>query len=93
MKTKGIYFYERRISLVFLLYKVKIRMGSFIDFIKNSFTEFKERIEWPKWNELQSSILIVAVSALLLAVFTFSIDTLFSMSIKNLYSLFIGLFN
>lgn len=68
-------------------------MSSFIDFVKNSFTEFKEKVEWPKWNELQTSIIIVAVSALLLAIFTFGIDTLFSMSIKNLYSLFIGLFN
>lgn len=68
-------------------------MSSFVDFVKNSFTEFKEKVEWPKWNELQTSILIVAVSALLLAIFTFGIDTLFSMSIKNLYSLFIGLFN
>lgn len=68
-------------------------MSSFVNFVKNSFIEFKEKVEWPKWNELQSSMIIVAVSAILLAVFTFGIDTAFSVSIKNLYSLFIGLFN
>lgn len=68
-------------------------MSSFINFVRDSFIEFKEKVEWPQWKELQSSMLIVGVSAVLLAIFTFGIDTAFSMSIKNLYSLFIDLFN
>ncbi len=68
-------------------------MSSFIDFVKDSYIEFREKVEWSKWSELQSSVVIVAISALLLAVFTFGVDTTFSMMIKNLYSLFINLFN
>ena len=68
-------------------------MSSFIDFVKDSYIEFREKVEWSKWSELQSSVVIVALSALLLAVFTFGVDTTFSMMIKNLYSLFINLFN
>ena len=68
-------------------------MSSFIDFLKDSYIEFREKVEWSKWSELQSSVVIVAISALLLAVFTFGVDTTFSMMIKNLYSLFINLFN
>ena len=68
-------------------------MCSFIDFVKDSYIEFREEVEWSKWSELQSSVVIVAISALLLAVFTFGVDTTFSMMIKNLYSLFINLFN
>ena len=68
-------------------------MCSFIDFVKDSYIEFREKVEWSKWSELQSSVVIVAISALLLAVFTFGVDTTFSMMIKNLYSLFINLFN
>lgn len=68
-------------------------MSSFIDFVKDSYIEFREKVEWSKWSELQSSVFIVAISALLLAVFTFGVDTTFSMMIKNLYSLFINLFN
>ncbi|MDO4763200.1 MAG: preprotein translocase subunit SecE [Flavobacteriaceae bacterium] len=68
-------------------------MSSFVNFVKNSIVEFKEKVEWPKWNELQTSMVIVFISAVLLAVFTFGVDTAFSMAIKNLYSLFIGLFN
>ena len=68
-------------------------MSSFIDFVKDSYIEFREKVEWSKGSELQSSVVIVAISALLLAVFTFGVDTTFSMMIKNLYSLFINLFN
>lgn len=68
-------------------------MSSFIDFVKDSYIEFREKVEWSKWSELQTSVVIVAISALLLAVFTFGVDTVFSMAIKNLYSLFINLFN
>lgn len=68
-------------------------MSSFIDFVKDSYIEFREKVEWSKWSELQSSVVIVAILALLLAVFTFGVDTTFSMMIKNLYSLFINLFN
>jgi len=66
---------------------------SLIGFVKNSFLEFREKVEWLKWKELQSSAIIVAVSTLILALFTFGVDSLFSISIKNLYSLFIGFFN
>lgn len=66
---------------------------SLISFIKDSFLEFREKVEWLKWKELQSSTVVVAVSTLILALFTFGVDSLFSISIKNLYSLFIGFFN
>ena len=66
---------------------------SFISFVKDSFLEFREKVEWLKWKELQSSAIIVAVSTLIFALFTFGVDSLFSISIKNLYSLFIGFFN
>jgi len=66
---------------------------SLISFVKDSFLEFREKVEWLKWKELQSSTVVVAVSTLILALFTFGVDSLFSISIKNLYSLFIGFFN
>ena len=68
-------------------------MSSFIDFVKDSYIEFREKVEWSKWSELQFSVVVVAISALLLAVFTFGVDTVFSIAMKNLYSLFINLFN
>lgn len=73
--------------------RARLDMSSFIDFVKDSYIEFREKVEWPTWDELQSSVIIVAISSLLLAVFTFGVDTVFGVAIKNLYSLFISLFN
>ncbi|SIS44244.1 preprotein translocase subunit SecE [Kaistella chaponensis] len=66
---------------------------SLVDFIKGSYTEFKDKVEWPKWPELQSSTIVVTIGTVLLAIFTFGIDSLFSKSIANFLTLFINLFN
>jgi len=70
----------------------KILGMSLIGFVKDSFIEFKDKVEWPKWSQLQSSTTVVSVSTLLLAIFTFGIDSLFSGSIKGIYSILIGIF-
>lgn len=66
---------------------------SLVDFIKGSYTEFKDKVEWPKWPELQSSTVVVTIATVILALFTFGVDSLFSKSIANILSLFINLFN
>ncbi|WP_226063901.1 preprotein translocase subunit SecE [Kaistella polysaccharea] len=66
---------------------------SLVDFIKGSYTEFKDKVEWPKWPELQSSTIVVTIGTVLLSIFVFGVDSLFSKSIANILSLFINLFN
>ncbi|MBU4538337.1 MAG: preprotein translocase subunit SecE [Weeksellaceae bacterium] len=66
---------------------------SLVDFLKGSYTEFKDRVEWPKLPDLQSSTIVVTISTILLALFTFGVDSLFSKSIANLLTIFINLFN
>ncbi|UOE41600.1 preprotein translocase subunit SecE [Chryseobacterium suipulveris] len=66
---------------------------SLVDFIKGSYTEFKDRVEWPKWPDLQSSTIVVAVATVILALFTFAVDSAFSEAIANFLALFINLFN
>jgi len=68
-------------------------MNSLVSFLKDSYSEFRYKVEWPKWSDLQSSTIVVAVTTILLALFTFGVDSLFSTAIKNLTSLFIGFFN
>ena len=68
-------------------------MSSLIDFLKGSYTEFRYKVEWPKWADLQSSTIVVAVSTVILAIFTFGIDSLFSKAISNIISVLINLFN
>ena len=66
---------------------------SLVDFIKGSYTEFKDKVEWPKWPDLQSSTIVVTISTVILALFTFGVDSLFSKSIANLITILINLFN
>ena len=66
---------------------------SLVDFLKGSYTEFKDKVEWPKWPDLQSSTIVVTIAPVILALFTFGVDSLFSKSIANLLTIFINLFN
>ena len=66
---------------------------SLVDFLKGSYTEFKDKVEWPKWSELQSSTIVVTISTVILALFIFGVDSLFSKSIANLITILINLFN
>ncbi len=77
-----------------ILVPVQIKvMSSLINFLKGSYSEFRYKVEWPKWADLQSSTIVVAVGTVILALFTFGVDSLFSTAIKNVLSLFIGFFN
>ncbi|MCB4234434.1 preprotein translocase subunit SecE [Kaistella anthropi] len=67
---------------------------SLVDFLKGSYTEFKDKVEWPKWpDDLQSSTIVVTISTVILALFTFGVDSLFSKSIANLITILINLFH
>ena len=66
---------------------------SLVDFIKGSYHEFKDKVEWPKWSELQSCTIVVTVATVILALFTFGVDSAFSKAITNVLTLFINLFN
>lgn len=66
---------------------------SLVEFLKGSYNEFKNKVEWPKWPDLQSSTIVVTVATVILALFTFGVDTLFSKAISNILSILINLFN
>ena len=58
-----------------------------IDFVKGAYFEFTQQVTWPKWNVLQSSTVVVAVATLILALFLYGVDTLFSEAINGLYKI------
>lgn len=62
------------------------------NFLKGSYHEFKDKVEWPKWPELQSSTIVITVATIILAIFVFGVDELFSKAIKNIIDLLSGLF-
>ncbi|KAF1853371.1 hypothetical protein Lal_00009738 [Lupinus albus] len=58
-----------------------------------SYNEFRHKVEWPKWSDLQSSTIVVTVATVILALFTFGVDELFSKAISNIIGMLINLFN
>ncbi len=66
---------------------------SLADFIKGSYYEFKDKVEWPKWADLQQSTIVVTVATVILSLFTFGVDELFSKAIRNIIALLSGMFN
>ena len=68
-------------------------MSSLAEFIKGSYHEFKDKVEWPKWPDLQQSTIVVTVATVILSLFTFGVDELFSNAIRNIISLLVHAFN
>ena len=66
---------------------------SLVEFLKGSYNEFRHKVEWPKWSDLQSSTIVVTVATVILALFTFGVDELFSKSISNILGILINSFN
>lgn len=68
-------------------------MSSLVKFIKGSYTEFTEKVEWPKWSDLQSSTIVVTLATIILAIGLFGVDELFSKVIRNIIQILVNLVN
>jgi len=59
-----------------------------IEYVKDSFAEFKDHVTWPTWASLQQDTIIVAIATAILALFLYAVDSLFgNVIIKNLFEL------
>ena len=54
--------------------KTSIKMSKFGNYVKDSYDELVHKTSWPTFKELQSSAIVVAVAALILAVVVFLMD-------------------
>ncbi len=68
-------------------------MNSLVNYIKDSYNEFRFNVEWPKWSDLQQSTIVVAVTTIILSIFLFLVDYSVSNVLELLYSSIIKLFN
>ena len=59
-----------------------------VNYIKECYTELKDKVTWPTWKELQSSVIVVSIASLLIALVVFLMD----FSFKHLLEAFYGLF-
>jgi preprotein translocase subunit SecE len=69
----------------------KKKIMSLTHFLKGSYHEFRNKVEWPKWMDLQSSTVVVSVTTLILSLFTFGVDEVFSKAIRNIIAFLINL--
>ena len=60
-------------------------MKGIVNFLRGSYFEFTHNVTWPKWNELQSSTIVIAISVLILAIFLFGVDSSFSYVVDWFY--------
>jgi preprotein translocase subunit SecE len=52
-------------------------MSKFGNYVKESYDELVHKVSWPTFKELQSSAVVVAVAALILAIIVFLMDYIF----------------
>ena len=59
-----------------------------INYIKECYTELKDKVTWPTWKELQSSVIVVSIASLLIALVVFLMDFSFQHLLEAFYKLF-----
>lgn len=59
-----------------------------VNYIKESYVEFKDNVTWPTFYKLQQETIIVAIATALLAIFLYVVDTSFAKVLDGIYSAF-----
>lgn len=59
-----------------------------VNYIKECYTELKEKVSWPTWKELQSSVIVVSIASLIIALVVFLMDFSFQHLLEAFYRLF-----
>ena len=75
-------------------YLTRIKMSKFGNYVKSSYDELVHKVSWPSFKELQSSSVVVAVAAIILALIVFAMDVVFgvqSMGWKGILGYFYSL--
>lgn len=52
-------------------------MSKFGNYVKSSYDELVHKVSWPSFKELQSSAVVVAIAAIILALIVFAMDVVF----------------
>ncbi|MCB0771481.1 MAG: preprotein translocase subunit SecE [Flavobacteriales bacterium] len=66
-------------------------MASFKTYIAESYNELVHKVSWPTWKELQSSAIIVLVSALIISLIVFLMDFIFGVQNMSTTSFWKGM--
>jgi preprotein translocase subunit SecE len=61
-------------------------MTKVIQFIKDSYFEFRHKVTWPTWNELQSATVVIGIATMIMSLVLFTVDNSFSKILNLVYS-------
>ncbi|MCK9449148.1 MAG: preprotein translocase subunit SecE [Bacteroidales bacterium] len=61
---------------------------SFVNYVKESYTELMHKVSWPSWSELQSSAIVVSIASLIIALVVYLMDISFRTLLENFYKFF-----
>jgi preprotein translocase subunit SecE len=61
-------------------------MASVTEYLKESYIELTEKVTWPTWKELQSSAVLVLVSAIIIAMVIFGMDQIIGYLLNQFYT-------
>jgi len=60
-------------------------MNNLISYVKDSFDEVMNKVTWPKYEELQSTTVLVLVASVIFGITVFAIDYLFETGLGYIY--------
>tara|TARA_B100001778_G_scaffold333871_1_gene343481 strand:- start:2192 stop:2386 length:195 start_codon:yes stop_codon:yes gene_type:complete len=58
-------------------------------YIKSSYDELVNKVNWPTWSQLQNSSIVVAVATIIIALIIYVMDSIFSNILNVFYSFFV----
>ena len=61
-------------------------MNKIIQFTKESFFEFRNKVTWSTWSELQSATIVIGVATLIMSIVLFTVDNTISEVLNFIYS-------
>ena len=59
-----------------------------VNYIKECYVELAEKVTWPTWSELRSSVIVVSIASLIIALVVFLMDFSFQHLLEAFYKLF-----
>jgi preprotein translocase subunit SecE len=75
------------LNLIFAFLIYNILMSKFGTYIQESYDELIHKVNWPSWNELQQTTLIVIVSLIVVTALIFGMDAGSEAAMKFVYSI------
>ena len=62
-------------------------MAKVFNYLSDAFVELKSNVTWTSWTEVQKYTIIVSIFAVLMALATWGVDTVFAKAIAGFFNL------